>query len=132
MYRSGKDVWLSTVVTPAGASLTMYREIRSYANSIWDDNNNNVMCQKSNSPWSRGRKTPSIQKGKKRTTCGVTVDARRGRGGTGAPSGMFTSPAAVRSLLRCDTARRIRDIQQGRGHTRGSYLTARTAVESWP
>ena len=31
----------STVVTPAGASLTMYREIRSYANSIWDDNNNN-------------------------------------------------------------------------------------------
>ena len=32
---------LSTVVTPAGASLTMYREIRSYANSIWDDNNNN-------------------------------------------------------------------------------------------
>ena len=31
---------LSTVVTPAGASLTMYREIRSYANSIWDDNNN--------------------------------------------------------------------------------------------
>ena len=34
---------LSTVVTPAGASLTMYREIRSYANSIWDDNN--VMVQ---------------------------------------------------------------------------------------
>ena len=34
---------LSTVVTPAGASLTMYREIRSYANSIWDDNNNNNM-----------------------------------------------------------------------------------------
>ena len=33
---------LSTVVTPAGASLTMYREIRSYANSIWDDNNNNT------------------------------------------------------------------------------------------
>ena len=33
---------LSTVVTPAGASLTMYREIRSYANSIWDDNNNNI------------------------------------------------------------------------------------------
>ena len=32
---------LSTVVTPAGASLTMYREIRPYANSIWDDNNNN-------------------------------------------------------------------------------------------
>ena len=32
---------LSTVVTPAGASITMYREIRSYANSIWDDNNNN-------------------------------------------------------------------------------------------
>ena len=32
---------LSTVVTPDGASLTMYREIRSYANSIWDDNNNN-------------------------------------------------------------------------------------------
>ena len=31
---------LSTVVTPAGASLTMYREIRPYANSIWDDNNN--------------------------------------------------------------------------------------------
>ena len=31
---------LSTVVTPAGASLTMYREIRSYANSIWDDNTN--------------------------------------------------------------------------------------------
>ena len=31
---------LSTVVTPVGASLTMYREIRSYANSIWDDNNN--------------------------------------------------------------------------------------------
>ena len=30
---------LSTVVTPAGASLTMYREIRPYANSIWDDNN---------------------------------------------------------------------------------------------
>ena len=29
------------VVTPAGASLTMYREIRPYANSIWDDNNNN-------------------------------------------------------------------------------------------
>ena len=29
------------LVTPAGASLTMYREIRSYANSIWDDNNNN-------------------------------------------------------------------------------------------
>ena len=28
-------------MTPAGASLTMYREIRSYANSIWDDNNNN-------------------------------------------------------------------------------------------
>ena len=41
MYRSGKDVWPFTVVTPAGASLTMYREIRSYANSIWDDNNNN-------------------------------------------------------------------------------------------
>ena len=35
---------LSTVVTPAGASLTMYREIRSYANSIWDDNNNNNNC----------------------------------------------------------------------------------------
>ena len=34
---------LSTVVTPAGASLTMYREIRSYANSIWDNNNNNNM-----------------------------------------------------------------------------------------
>ena len=32
---------LSTVVTPAGASLKLYREIRSYANSIWDDNNNN-------------------------------------------------------------------------------------------
>ena len=32
---------LSTVVTPAGASLTMYREIRPHANSIWDDNNNN-------------------------------------------------------------------------------------------
>ena len=36
---------LSTVVTPAGASLTMYREIRSYANSIWDDNNNNNMLR---------------------------------------------------------------------------------------
>ena len=35
---------LSTVVTPAGASLTMYREIRSYANSIWDDNNNNILA----------------------------------------------------------------------------------------
>ena len=34
---------LSTVVTPAGASLTVYREIRSYANSIWDDNNNNIL-----------------------------------------------------------------------------------------
>ena len=33
---------LSTVVTPAGASLTMYREIRPYANSIWDDNNNTI------------------------------------------------------------------------------------------
>ena len=37
----GRMCGLSTVVTPAGASLTMYREIRSYANSIWDDNNNN-------------------------------------------------------------------------------------------
>ena len=36
---------LSTVVTPAGASLTMYREIRSYANSIWDDNNNNNIAR---------------------------------------------------------------------------------------
>ena len=36
----GRMCGLSTVVTPAGASLTMYREIRSYANSIWDDNNN--------------------------------------------------------------------------------------------
>ena len=33
---------LSTVVTPAGASLLMYREIHSYANSIWDDNNMQV------------------------------------------------------------------------------------------
>ena len=37
----GRMCGLSTVVTPAGASLTMYREIRSYANSIRDDNNNN-------------------------------------------------------------------------------------------
>ena len=37
----GRLCGLSTVVTPAGASLTMYREIRPYANSIWDDNNNN-------------------------------------------------------------------------------------------
>ena len=37
----GRMCGLSTVVTPAGASLTMYREIRSYANRIWDDNNNN-------------------------------------------------------------------------------------------
>ena len=37
----GRMCGLSTVVTPAGASLTMYREIRPYANSIWDDNNNN-------------------------------------------------------------------------------------------
>ena len=37
----GRMCGLSTVVTPAGASLTMYLEIRSYANSIWDDNNNN-------------------------------------------------------------------------------------------
>ena len=49
---------LSTVVTPAGASLTMYREIRSYANSIWDDNNNNnnivggnIGCQDTTSSW---------------------------------------------------------------------------------
>ena len=41
---------LSTVVTPAGASLTMYREIRSYANSIWDDNNTyQVLCCRSQS-----------------------------------------------------------------------------------
>ena len=40
----GRMCGLSTVVTPAGASLTMYREIRSYANSIWDDNNNKVSC----------------------------------------------------------------------------------------
>ena len=33
----GRMCGLSTVVTPAGASL-MYREIRSYANSIWDCN----------------------------------------------------------------------------------------------
>ena len=37
----GCVAFLLFVVTPAGASLTMYREIRSYANSIWDDNNNN-------------------------------------------------------------------------------------------
>ena len=43
---------LSTVVTPAGASLTMYREIRSYANSIWDDNNNNNNKRRSpGRPW---------------------------------------------------------------------------------
>ena len=44
---------LSTVVTPAGASLTMYREIRSYANSIWDDNNNNNNAGESRNPRSR-------------------------------------------------------------------------------
>ena len=33
---------LSTVVTPAGASLQTYREIYFYANSIWDDNNNKI------------------------------------------------------------------------------------------
>ena len=33
----GKVCGLSTVVTPAGASLSMYREIYSHANSIWDD-----------------------------------------------------------------------------------------------
>ena len=38
---------LSTVVTPAGASLTMYREIRSYANSIWDDNSQLLYRMKS-------------------------------------------------------------------------------------
>ena len=33
----GRVCGLSTVVTPAGASLSMYREIYSHANSIWDD-----------------------------------------------------------------------------------------------
>ena len=42
----GRMCGLSTVVTPAGASLTMYREIRSYANSIWDDNNTPKLCNR--------------------------------------------------------------------------------------
>ena len=33
----GRVCGLSTVVTPAGAFLSMYREIYSHANSIWDD-----------------------------------------------------------------------------------------------
>ena len=37
------------------------------------------------------------------------------RGGTGAPSGMRTFPAAVQRLLRCETPQRTREIQRGRG-----------------
>ena len=41
------------------------------------------------------------------------------------PSGMRTFAAAVQCLLRCDTPRRTREIQQGRKHTpRGSYPPA--------
>ena len=41
-------------------------------------------------------------------------------GGQGAPSGIHTFLAVVHRLLRCDTPRRAREIQQGRRHTRRS------------
>ena len=44
------------------------------------------------------------------------------RGGSGAPSGMRTFPAAVQCLLRCDTPRRPREIQQGRRHTLANFI----------
>ena len=53
-------------MTPAGASLTMYREIRSYANSIWDDNNNNNKVEKHNSEGKNVRRTLQRTKRKRK------------------------------------------------------------------
>ena len=62
----------------------------------------------------------------------MTADTWSGFRGNKAPPGMRFFPAAVQRLLRCDTPRRTREIQQRCRQTRGSILPQEQPLKVGP